>query len=76
MDFQQIAVIGAGNVGIGVVTDLVLHGITAVVVDISDEILQRRRSDSARTDHHDMGAAQGQLPRPADFLQDDMPSEP
>src|SRR5204862_1925294 len=40
MDFQQIGVIGAGNIGIGVVTDLVLHGITAVVVDISDDILQ------------------------------------
>jgi 3-hydroxybutyryl-CoA dehydrogenase len=45
MDFQQIAVIGAGNIGIGVVTDLVLHGITAIVVDISDDILQQAQTE-------------------------------
>jgi len=41
MEFRQIAVIGAGNIGIGVVTDLVLHGIPALVVDISEDILKR-----------------------------------
>jgi 3-hydroxybutyryl-CoA dehydrogenase len=45
MDFQQIGVIGAGNIGVGVVTDLVLHGITAVVVDISEDILQHAQSE-------------------------------
>src|SRR5882672_2996819 len=45
MEFGKIGVIGAGNIGVGVVTDLVLHGISAVVVDISDEILERARSE-------------------------------
>jgi len=40
MDLKSIGVLGAGNIGIGVVTDLVLHGLSAVVVDVSDELLQ------------------------------------
>src|SRR5881409_3430073 len=45
MEFRQIGVLGAGNIGIGVVTDLVLHGITAVVVDISEDILERAQTE-------------------------------
>lgn len=45
MEFRNIGVLGAGHIGIGVVTDLVLHGITAVVVDISDDILQRAQAE-------------------------------
>jgi len=45
MDLQQIGVVGAGNIGIGVVTDLVLHGITAIVVDVSEDILQRAQTE-------------------------------
>jgi 3-hydroxybutyryl-CoA dehydrogenase len=44
MQFKQIGVLGAGNIGIGVVTDLVLHGIPAVVVDLSQEILTRAQA--------------------------------
>ena len=36
--------LGAGNIGIGVVTDLVLHGISAVAVDISKDILKRAQA--------------------------------
>lgn len=43
MDFNRVGVIGAGNIGAGVVTDLILHGISAVVVDVSDEVLSRTR---------------------------------
>jgi 3-hydroxybutyryl-CoA dehydrogenase len=45
MEFGKVGVLGAGNIGIGVVTDLILHGISAVVVDISEEILQRTQAD-------------------------------
>ena len=45
MEFKKVAVVGAGTIGIGVVTDLVMHGLSAVVVDISAEILQRARSE-------------------------------
>jgi 3-hydroxybutyryl-CoA dehydrogenase len=40
----RVAVIGAGNIGTGVAADLVLHGIDAVVVDLSDEILKTAQS--------------------------------
>ena len=45
MEFRKIGVLGAGNIGIGVVTDLVLHGVSAVVVDISQDLLQRARAE-------------------------------
>jgi len=45
MDFRQIGVIGAGNIGVGVVTDLVLHGISAVVVDVSQDILKHAQTE-------------------------------
>lgn len=44
MELRQIGVLGAGNMGTGVVTDLVLHGLSVVVVDISEEILQRAQA--------------------------------
>jgi 3-hydroxybutyryl-CoA dehydrogenase len=45
MELTSVGVVGAGNIGAGVVTDLVLHGISAVVVDISEQILQRAQAD-------------------------------
>ena len=45
MQFKQVGVVGAGNIGIGVITDLVLHGISAVAVDVSEEILQRAQTE-------------------------------
>jgi len=48
MTFTQIGVIGAGNIGTSVVTDLVLHGLDAVVVDVTQEILDRARADVLR----------------------------
>jgi 3-hydroxybutyryl-CoA dehydrogenase len=45
MDFRQIGVLGAGNIGIGVVTDLVLHGMSAVVVDTSEDVLKRAQTE-------------------------------
>jgi 3-hydroxybutyryl-CoA dehydrogenase len=45
MRLTHVAVVGAGNIGVGVVTDLVLHGINAVVVDLSAEILNKAQAE-------------------------------
>ncbi len=45
MKFSTIGVVGAGNIGTGVVTDLVLHGLNAVVVDISDAALRKAEDE-------------------------------
>jgi 3-hydroxybutyryl-CoA dehydrogenase len=45
MDFKRVGVIGAGNIGVGAITDLVLHGIHAVAVDVSDAVLERARAE-------------------------------
>ena len=45
MKFSTIGVIGAGNIGTGVITDLVLHGLNAVVVDISDAALRKAEEE-------------------------------
>ena len=45
MYFKNVGVIGAGNIGLGVATDLVLHGINTVLVDISSKQLERAKSE-------------------------------
>jgi 3-hydroxybutyryl-CoA dehydrogenase len=45
MEIRRIGVLGAGNIGAGVVTDLVLHGISTVLVDISEDILKRAQTE-------------------------------
>ncbi len=41
----RVAVIGAGNIGTGVAADLVLHGIDAVVVDLSEGVLEKAQAE-------------------------------
>ena len=41
MPLDRVGVLGGGNIGAGVATDLVLHGVHAVVVDISDHLLKQ-----------------------------------
>ena len=45
MKLMHVGVVGAGNIGAGVVTDLVLHGINAVAVDLSEEILKKAEAE-------------------------------
>jgi 3-hydroxybutyryl-CoA dehydrogenase len=45
MDIQRVAVLGTGNIGVGVVTDLVLHGLAVLAVDRSSEILQQAQDE-------------------------------
>jgi 3-hydroxybutyryl-CoA dehydrogenase len=45
MHLETIGVVGAGNIGSSVVTDLLLHGLRAVVVDVSHAVLQRAKAD-------------------------------
>ncbi|QQS35344.1 MAG: 3-hydroxyacyl-CoA dehydrogenase family protein [Ignavibacteriales bacterium] len=45
MKFNKVGVIGAGNIGIGAVTDLVIHDIHAVVVDNSAGQLKKAESE-------------------------------
>ena len=44
MTFKTVGVIGVGNIGSGVVVDLVLHGIHALAVDVSQTILDAARA--------------------------------
>lgn len=44
MTFQRVAVIGVGNIGSGVVADLVLHGISAVGVEVSEAAAEAGRA--------------------------------
>lgn len=48
MSIRRVAVIGVGNIGIGAMTDLVLHGIEAVGVDVTDEALRRAEEEILR----------------------------
>lgn len=45
MVFKKVGVIGAGNIGIGAATDLILHGICTVLVDISEKQLEKAKSE-------------------------------
>ncbi len=45
MEFNKIGILGAGNIGIGVATDLILHGLETVLVDISDKQLENAKTE-------------------------------
>ena len=45
MAFKTVGIVGAGNIGIGAATDLILHGIGAVLVDISEKQLENAKSE-------------------------------
>jgi 3-hydroxybutyryl-CoA dehydrogenase len=42
---KTVGVLGAGNIGVGVITDLGLHGIPTVVVDLTTDVLKRAQSE-------------------------------
>lgn len=44
MKLHRIGVIGAGTIGTGVITDVVMHGLQAVVIDQSHDALERSRA--------------------------------
>lgn len=43
-----VGVVGAGNIGVGVATDLAMHGLQSVIVDLSNTILCRARDEILR----------------------------
>jgi 3-hydroxybutyryl-CoA dehydrogenase len=45
MALETIGVVGAGNIGGSVATDLLLHGFHVMLVDISDDILRRAKAE-------------------------------
>lgn len=45
MNSSTVGVVGAGAIGAGLITDLVLHGIQAVAVDISEDALRRAEAE-------------------------------
>jgi 3-hydroxybutyryl-CoA dehydrogenase len=49
MNFKTIGVIGIGNIGSGLVADLVLHDIRAVAVDVSEKYLAVARDNILQT---------------------------
>jgi len=49
MKLQTIGVIGGGNIGSSVIVDLVLHGLHAIAVDLTDATLDRARADVLKT---------------------------
>ncbi len=49
MTFKKVGVIGAGTMGIGITADLVLHSIEVVLVDISQEVLDKAKEEIIRT---------------------------
>jgi 3-hydroxybutyryl-CoA dehydrogenase len=44
-ELTHVGVVGAGNIGVGVATDLVLHGLNVVLVDLGDEILKKAEAE-------------------------------
>lgn len=48
MKIKKVAVIGAGTIGVSVTVDLISHGIAVVLVDISEQHLEKARSELYR----------------------------
>ena len=48
MEFKKIGIIGAGTMGIGIAADLLFHGMSCILVDISPEALERAKSEIIR----------------------------
>jgi len=49
MSFKTVGVIGVGNIGSGVVVDLLLHDIHAIAVDVSEKTLEKARAGILKT---------------------------
>lgn len=49
MVFKKVGVIGAGTMGAGVTVDLVLHGIYTVLVDISENTLEKAKGEITKS---------------------------
>jgi len=49
MNFQMVGVIGVGNIGSGLVVDLVLNGLRAIAADVSEKTLSAARDNILQT---------------------------
>lgn len=47
--YTKVGIIGAGTMGIGITVDLLLHGIQTVLVDISEQALEKAKREIVQT---------------------------
>ncbi|WP_434752103.1 3-hydroxyacyl-CoA dehydrogenase family protein [Paenibacillus amylolyticus] len=48
MEYKKIGIVGAGTMGRGIAADLLFHGMSCILVDISNDVLERAKAEIIR----------------------------